>query len=529
MTLVNLIKLKFEFVSGFINNILHIEIVEQGLIIGALLLALVLLFLMIFYLLSERKSSKKLRTQIDQSKIELIEKYEIQKALFQGSVDPIIIFSIDNQIADFNKAAEEFFGYNFHRLIGKEFPGNKSFSSKMPDWIKAFKKGEGISGFNTFVRNNSGNTIPVSISISPIFNVKGELTYLFFWYRDTSKDYEFRKALQQSEESYKRLFDDVNDAILVLRKSDRKIIDANKIAFKMYGYEYLELINSTLGKISNSIFDDYRQLDDIISGKIKFGESTHKCKDGSQIFIEFNASELDYKGQEVIIIVARDITERRNYQNQLQKSIKEKEVLLREVHHRVKNNLQLITSLLDLQISTTKDEEAIKIFLESQNRIRILSIVYERLYESDDLHTIDNQKFVQNITNYLYGVYNGGEKNVHLDFILDKFPLEIETAVPIALILCELVTNSLKYAFPERSYANTIEIRYSRSGTNKTAPHSYQLSVKDNGGTFPSDLTPENTSSLGLQLVYILSKQIKGKVRYSFNGGTEFSIEYSGV
>jgi two-component sensor histidine kinase len=182
-----------------------------------------------------------------------------------------------------------------------------------------------------------------------------------------------------------------------------------------------------------------------------------------------------------------------------------------------------------LQISSTKDQEAIKIFLESQNRIRVMSIVYERLYESDDLHTIDNQKFVQNITNYLYGVYNGGEKNVHLDFIIDRFPLGIETAVPIALILCELVTNSLKYAFPERSYANTIEIRYSRSLTNKTTPFSYRLSIKDNGGIFPANVIPENTSSLGLQLVYILSKQIKGKVSYDFNGGTEFRIEYAGV
>lgn len=515
--------------SVFPKIILHIEMIERGLIIGALSLALVLLVLLIYYLLSERRSSRKLKSQIDKSRIELIEKYEIQKALFQGSIDPIIIFSSNNQVADFNKAAEKFFGYNFHRLIGKEFPGNKSFSNKMSEWIKSFKKGDGISGFNTFIKNNSGDTIPVSISISPIFNVQGELIYLFFWYRDNSKDFKFHKALRQSEESYKRLFENVNDAILILRKSDRKIIDANKLAFKMYGFDYLELINSTLGKISNSIFDDYGQLEDIIAGKLKFGESTHKRKDGSHIYVEFNATVLDYKSQDAIIMVVRDITERRNYEERLQKSLKEKEALLREVHHRVKNNLQLITSLLDLQISSTKDQEAVKIFLESQNRIRVMSIVYERLYESVDLNTIDNQKFVQNITNYLYGVYNGGEKNVHLDFILDKFPLEIGTAVPIALILCELVTNSLKYAFPERSYANTIEIRYSRSIADKAATYSYLLSIKDNGGTFPANVIPENTSSLGLQLVYILSKQIKGKVSYNFNGGTEFTIEYAGV
>src|SRR5690606_35308400 len=226
----------------------------------------------------------------------------------------------------------------------------------------------------------------VSISISPIFNAKSELTYLFFWYRDISKEYEFQKSLQQSEESYKNLFEHVNDAIFILRKNDRRIIDVNKHAVSMYGYKYLELINSTLGLLSQNVFDDYNQLSEIEAGKIKFGESVHKKKNGTAIFIEFNASVVNYKDEDVIILVSRDITERKNYEVQLQKSVKEKEVLLREIHHRVKNNLQLITSLLDLQISSTKDKEAIKIFLESQNRIRVMSIVYQRIYESEDMH-----------------------------------------------------------------------------------------------------------------------------------------------
>ncbi len=509
-----------------IRLILQIDIIEQGMIIGALLLALILLFLMIFYLMGERKSARKLKTEVDERRIELLEKYEIQKALFQGSVDPIIIFDSNHIIVDFNKSAEDFFGYNFFKLIGKEFPGNKSFSNKYPEWMKSFVKGEGISGFNTFVRNNAGFTIPVSISISPIFNVKGELTNLFYWYRDSSKDYELKRVIEQSEQSYKSLFENVNDAILILRKADRKIIDANKRAFELYGFSYLELINSTLGTVSSSIFDDYRQLEDVISGKILFGETVHKRKDGSQLHIEFNASEVEYKGGDAIIMVARDMTERYNYQNQLQKSLKEKEVLLREVHHRVKNNLQLITSLLDLQMTTTDDDKAIKIFLESQNRIRVMSIVYERLYESADLHTIDNQKFVQSITDYLYEVYNCSEKNIHIDYFIDRFTLNIETAIPIALILCELIANAMKYAFKERSYANTIEIRYSRAHTNPSDSRTYQLSVRDNGGNFPSDIIPDSTTTLGLQLVYILSKQIKGKVHYDFNKGTQFIIDY---
>ncbi len=512
-----------------LQTILHFTLMEEGLVIGALVLAVILLSIMFFYLFSEKRSAKKLKSEVDSTKVQLFEKTEIQNALFQGSVDPIIIFNTKNQVVDYNKTAEEFFGYNFFRLAGKEFPGNESFNIKFSDYMEIFNKGEGISGFNTYVRLNSGETVPVSISISPIFNATKELTNLFFWYRDISKDFEFQKILQQSEETYKSLFDNVNDAILVLKKQDRRIVDANKKALSLYGYTYLELINSTLGIISLQVFDDYRQLDDIMSGRIKSGESKHKRKDGTVIYVEFSVSVVSYKNEEVIIFVTRDITERKVYEEQLQKSVKEKEVLLREVHHRVKNNMQLITSLLDLQIGTKKDSETVKAFLESQNRIKVISMIYERLYESEDLHTIETEKFVRNIVGYLFEVYNGSEKNVHIDYLIDKFPLDIETAIPVSLILCELVTNSLKYAFLESSYANTIEISYTRAVQNELINNHYKITVRDNGKNFPYNLIPENSSTLGLQLVYILSRQIKGQVSYDFDKGTEFTVEYTGV
>lgn len=522
-------KILSSFASNILTTILHFSFVKEGLVVGILLLAFTLLIVMIFYLFLQKRSAKKLKSEVDATKVQLIEKTEIQNALFQGSIDPIIIFNLKNQVVDYNVAAEEFFGYNFFKLVGKEFPGNESFNNKFSEYLKVFKKGEGISGFNTYVKLYNGESIAVSISISPIFNSSHELTYLFFWYRDISKDQEFQKVLQQSEETYKRLFDNVNDAIIVLKKWDRRIIDANKKAYSLYGYTYLELMNSTLGLISLQIFDDYRQLDDIMSGKISSGLSTHKKKDGTIIHVEFSASVLSYKNEEVIIFVVRDITDRKIYEEQLQKSINEKEVLLREVHHRVKNNMQLINSLLELQIGTTNDAESVKTIKESQNRIRVMSMVYERLFESDDLYTIDAEKFVRSIVNYLYEVYRGSEKNIHVDYYIDKFPLNIETAVPVSLIICELVTNSFKYAFTESSYANTIEIRYNSEHQNGLPENNYKLIVVDNGKSFPYNLNPEKSSTLGLQLVYILAKQIKGKVTYDFQRGTKFQIEYEGI
>lgn len=516
----------FLAVSSIHESLLHIDFFTDRTTLILVFIAAILLALIFYIFLSEKKSSKKLKSEVESTKSELIEKTKIQNALFNGSVDPIIIFNTKNIVVDFNKAAEDFFGYNFFKLIGKEFPANESFKNKIAEWMKQFNRGDGISGYNTFVILGSGKTVPVSISISPIFNFKSELTYLFFWYRDISKDYEFQKALQESEESYRNLFENVNDAILVLRKSDRRIMDANKRAFSLYGYKWLELINSTLAILSVRVFEDYRQLDDILAGKIDKGESIHKRKDGSQIFVEFNVSVLNYKGEDVVILVTRDVTEQKKYEEQLQKSLKEKEVLLREIHHRVKNNLQLITSLLDLQMGSAADETAVKSFLESQNRIRVMSIVYERLYESVDLHTIDIRKFVRNIIDYLYDVYRGSEKNIHINYHIDDFDLGIEIAVPVSLIICELVTNSLKYAFPESSYANTIDVKYQRAVSSGRSANQFRLSIKDNGGSFPKSIKPEESKSLGLQLVYILAKQLKGKVFYDFENGTEFILEY---
>ncbi|HSL88106.1 MAG TPA: PAS domain S-box protein [Ignavibacteriaceae bacterium] len=521
--------LYFLKIASPLNTLSYIDVFDYGLIIAVLFVTLVILLLMIYRLLSERRSAKKLKSEVDATKLEIVEKSEIQKALFQGSIDPIIIFNTKNLIVDYNKSAEDFFGYNFFKLIGKEFSANESFNHKFPEWLKLFKKGEGISGYNTFVNLNSGKAVPVSISISPIYDINKELANLFFWYRDVSKDYEFQRALQQSEESYRKLFENVNDAILVLRKSDRRIIDANNLAFELYGYKYLELINSTLAILSVSVFDEYKLLDEIIGGQKKTVESIHKKKDGTEIHIELNASVLNYKGEDVIILVTRDITDRKNFEAKLQKNIKEKEILLREVHHRVKNNMQLITSLLDLQISNTNEEETKKNILESQNRIRVMSIVYERLYESVDLHTINTQQFVQNITNYLYQVYNGAKKNIHVNYSIDDFEIDIETAVPVSLIICELVTNSLKYAFPESSFSNTIDIEYKRHTTTSVIKYPYSVTVKDNGGSFPSDLNPASSNSLGLQLVHILARQLKGTIRYNFNNGTEFKIEFKGA
>lgn len=510
----------------FNGLILHIDNDLQMGINFALILILAILFLLIYRLFSERKFTKKLKSEVDAHRVELLDKNELQKALFDGNVDPIIIFNTKNQIVSFNKSAEELFGYDLKNLIGKSFPGNELVDHKFPKWLSTCIKGSGISGISTFIKMTSGTMVPVSISISPIYNSVKEVTNLSFWYRDVSGDYKYQAALEQSEETYRGLFENNNDAILVLRKSDKKIIDSNAQASEMYGYKYNEFLNSTLALISFSVFDGYNELDRVISKKKKIGEAIHKTKDGLKLHIEFNASLLTYKGEEVILILSRDVSERKAHEERLYNSIKEKEVLVKEIHHRVKNNMQLINSLLDLQVTNLSDPEAVKVIVQSQYRIRVMSIVYQRLYETEDMHSIDSKKLVESIVGYLYDVHKGADHYVHLEYDFDKFTLELDEAIPVSLILCELISNSLIHAFPEKGYSNTLNVSFKLlNNSNQTG--NCQLIVKDNGEKFPKDINPLETKSLGLQLVNILTKQLKGSISYNFEKATEFTITFA--
>ena len=209
--------------------------------------------------------------------------------------------------------------------------------------------------------------------------------------------------------------------------------------------------------------------------------------------------------------------ERKNIENQLQISIEDKELLLRELHHRVKNNLMIISSLLNLQSAYIKDEESRTIFKESQNRARSMALIHERLYQSTDLKRIDFGDYIRTLANDLYHTYVMDTSLIKLNVDVDDIRLDINTSIPLGLILNELVTNSLKHAFPHSS-SGEIDIIF------HTQDKSYLLEVKDDGIGFNENIDYKNTDSLGLRLVTNLTDQIEGKIEFSNKSGTSFKI-----
>jgi two-component sensor histidine kinase len=200
-----------------------------------------------------------------------------------------------------------------------------------------------------------------------------------------------------------------------------------------------------------------------------------------------------------------------------------KAVLLQEVHHRVKNNLQVISSLLDLQAEAIEDPKAVQAFEESRNRVRSMSLVHERLYRSQDLARIDMVGYIQDQVDGLLTTYDrGGE--VTLDVHVDDVSLGIDTAIPCSLIINELVSNAMKHAFPPgwegTSRQIHIELRTHDSGR-------LELVVHDNGVGLPPDLDVQRSPSLGLQLVYILAQQIQGRIDVDRGQGTTFRMTFT--
>jgi len=219
--------------------------------------------------------------------------------------------------------------------------------------------------------------------------------------------------------------------------------------------------------------------------------------------------------------------ERKRVEEQLNSSLKEKEVLLKEIHHRVKNNMQVISSLLNLQSGRIKSQDILEMFKESQDRIRSMSLIHERLYQSEDLARIDFSHYIQNLAKHLFQSYRIDPEAVVLQTDVRDVSLDINKAIPCGLIINELISNSLKYAFPQAKKADKKKGKKGEIDIQLTAENGkVSLLVKDNGIGLPEDLDIEMADSFGLQLVTTLVNQLNGNIDIKGKPGATFKITF---
>jgi PAS domain S-box-containing protein len=312
----------------------------------------------------------------------------------------------------------------------------------------------------------------------------------------------------------------------------------NRSALEMLGYSMNECLGKNMHEFIHCIEVDGKicNLNECpLIKTVKNGKTSNTSevmlgrKDKSNFPIEYSSHPIIENGMVTgTVVTFTDITERKKVLEQIEGSLREKEVLLREIHHRVKNNLQIISSLLNLQAGSTADKKANEILEESKNRVKSMALIHEKLYQTKNFSSLDIYEFIEELIKNLFNSYGIDSSNVKTDLSIDKINLNADQAVYLGLLVNELVSNSLKHAFKSTLHDDTVDgPKKIFIGIQINSDNGYSIKISDNGCGFPDNIDFKNTESLGLQLVMSLVKQLDGEMSLNNNVGTEFLIKFN--
>lgn len=340
--------------------------------------------------------------------------------------------------------------------------------------------------------------------------------------REIASHIRTRQRLNANQKYTRSLLDSSIDMICACDENGN-ITEFNHAAQEALGYS----LNDMFGKNISMLYSDAEQYERIkysISEEEKFvGEVIHKKKSRDTFIAYTSASSLHNEQGESIgfMTISRDITHIKETEERLRKSLGEKEILLKEIHHRVKNNLQVISSILKLQSAYVKDEKIAEVLKECRNRISSMAFIHANLYMTKDFTNINFAEYAGNLAGNLQQSYTGGDKKFLLKMDIPEVFLHIDQAIPCGLIINELLSNSLKYAFQNRK-RGTLGI------SAKVKKENIILAIWDDGAGFPKTVNYRETESLGLQLVISLVDQLNGKIKMETvkDKGTKFIIAF---
>ena len=445
------------------------------------------------------------------------------RQVVESAPNAMVMIGPTGLIEMINAQTERLFGYDRSELLGKpiETLVPERFRRNHPALRTAFFAAPNArpmgAGRDLYGLKKDGSEFPVEIGLNPIETDEGTKVL------SAIVDISGRKRL---EERFRQVVESAPNAMVMIGPAGQ-IEMINAQTERLFGYDRSELLGRPIETLVPERFR--RNHPDLrtaffagpLARPMGAGRDLYGLrKDGSEFPVEIGLNPIETDEGTKVLSAIVDISDRKQKEQRIHAALKEKDILLGEIHHRVKNNLQVVNSLLDLQVDRITDPAALSMLRESQNRIKSMALIHQTLYESKDFVEADFSNFLDTMVPTLVSSYSVDSERIALSIEASEVLLSIHTAIPCGLVVNELISNALKHGFP-----GDLEGEIKITLAHETDDHAI-LSVSDNGVGIPEELDLAQTGTLGLQMVSLLADQLGGTITIRRANPTRFVLRF---
>ena len=432
-----------------------------------------------------------------------------------------------NPLVYVNHGFEQLTGYPATEVLGQNMRFLQGADTDRAAVNRMHAAIESEQEFTTELLNYRKDGAPFwnQVSITPVKDAAGKVSHLVAVLHDLTDRKRVEEALRDSEVQYRRLFEAAKDGILILDADTGMILDVNPFLVEMLRYSHKQFLGKRIWELG--FFKDIVGSQDNFATLqqqeyIRYEDLPLRTADGQRRDVEFVSNVYRVDHRKIIQCNIRDITERKRAEEALRDLLREKDSLLKEVHHRVKNNLQVISSLIRLQATQVNHPVAQAALRDMQNRIGSMALLHETLYQSESFARVDLAAYLRSLCSQLFHSLVADPKSIQLRVDVASVDLDVNQAVPCGLLVNELVSNSLKHAFPQGG-GGEIRVEFHPVDGGPAV----RLRVADNGVGLPADFDLRQARSLGLQLVSDLVGQLQGRLEIGRGPGAVFEVVFT--